>query len=209
MEDVGDLNKNEIFEYNKKRKVINGLLLILAGILSIAVIFGLYLLFNRVPILDNTIISETISYINTQIGQKTLPGVFLLAGVGGLFFVPLPMEALYSQYVLKNDSTGTLLFLYMLGLFLSYSINLFVGYRFSGFARKVISTKNFYAIKSKLNKYGKLGIFLVNAIPFLPSQQVSLILGVFKYNRTKFFVYFLLGQGVKMVTITGFMLIFK
>ncbi|PLW80558.1 hypothetical protein C0585_01875 [Candidatus Woesearchaeota archaeon] len=203
------MGKNSIFEYNKKRKIVNGLSL--AGIFIFSgFIISLYFIYlKHLTLFNNVFFTDLIDFFKTNLSNYTLQGLFMLAFFGGLFFVPLPMEALYAQFVRKNPYTLLIILLYLLGLFLSYGINLFIGYRFSNLSKKLISTKKFYAIKVKLNRYGKLGIFIINAIPFLPSQQVSLILGVFRYNKIKFFVYFLSGQAIKMVAITLFILLFK
>ena len=61
--------------------------------------------------------------------------------------------------------------------------------------------KKFYKTKGILNRYGSLAVFSFNALP-LPSQLLSVILGVFRYNKTRFYVFFLSGQAVKLAGIT-------
>jgi len=69
--------------------------------------------------------------------------------------------------------------------------------KISKLSKKLISPKKFYSIKSYLNRYGKLAIFAARALPFFPSQQVTFILGVFRYNRTRLLVLTMLGQMFK------------
>ena len=73
--------------------------------------------------------------------------------------------------------------------------------KLSGISKKLISPKKFYRLKGLTNKYGALTIFFFNALP-LPSQLLSVILGVFRYNKTRFYVFFLFGQIVKYAAIS-------
>ena len=54
-----------------------------------------------------------------------------------------------------------------------------------------------------LNKYGALTVLVFNATP-LPAQALAVILGAFRYNKTRFYVLFLLGQLIKYAGITVF-----
>ena len=67
---------------------------------------------------------------------------------------------------------------------------------------KLISPKKFYKLKGLLNKWGSLAVLLFNATP-LPSQHLSVILGVFRYNKTRFYVFVFLGQLIKYLYITA------
>jgi membrane protein YqaA with SNARE-associated domain len=73
--------------------------------------------------------------------------------------------------------------------------------KLAGVSKKIITSKKFYKIKGLINIYGAGAIFVINALP-LPSQPLAAILGVFKYNKTKFYLFFLLGQFVKYGAIT-------
>ena len=86
--------------------------------------------------------------------------------------------------------------IYLFGLVLSYTINYYLGMRLANLVQKAITPKKFYKIKGIINKYGVGAIFVFNVLP-LPSQPLSAILGVFKYNKTKFYVFFVLGQLIK------------
>ena len=51
-----------------------------------------------------------------------------------------------------------------------------------------------------MNKYGATVIFGFNALP-MPSQPLAAILGVVKYNKTRFYVLFITGQLAKYIVI--------
>lgn len=202
------MHQENLYEYNKQTKILNGLILIAFLIFVIIISLSFYLYFNKLDLFQGTFIEAGVTYFKWQIANYTYIGVFMTAMIGALFFVPLPMEILFATFIIKNQNPYAVLGIYLLGLTIGYSLNLIMGYKFSNFSRNLISTKKFYQIKSKINKYGKYAVFLVNALP-LPSQIVSFILGVFKYNKTKFYVQFWAGQGVKLIVIMGFVLLFK
>jgi membrane protein YqaA with SNARE-associated domain len=51
-----------------------------------------------------------------------------------------------------------------------------------------------------VNKYGMATVFVFNVLP-LPAQPLATVLGVFKYNKAKFYLAFILGQGIKFSAI--------
>lgn len=204
------MHTDDIIEYNQIRKKLNGAVIIsLLIILSfIMALYFFYFGFGNRSFIEGTIFEYIIIFFRENLANYTLMGVFLLALFGSLFFVPLPMEILFASYISKNPNTAMVFLMYLLGIFIGYTFNLFIGYKFSFIAKKLISIKKFYQIKVWINKYGKFAVFLSNAL-ITPSQQISLIVGVFKYNKYKFWIQFLSGQLIKMIVIVIFVLIFK
>ncbi|MBR9690473.1 hypothetical protein GOV08_02200 [Candidatus Woesearchaeota archaeon] len=202
------MDKYDLYEYDLQRKVIHGVIMIgffmLAGVLFATYIFY----FRQFGLLQGTFIETIMIFFKDQIANYTFLGLFIAAMVGGLFFIPLPMEIIFATFLVKNPATATVFFVYMAGLTLGYSFDLFIGYKFSTFARNLISTKKFYKMKTWINNYGKFAVFLSCVTP-LPSQQVSFIVGVFKYNKYKFLTQFLAGQTIKLLAIIGLVFIFK
>jgi membrane protein YqaA with SNARE-associated domain len=143
-----------------------------------------------------------------QLKEKSLLGVFYSSFFGGLFFVFLPMEVLFVSLLKDGVNPTMLIILYIVGFLLSYSINYFIGMNLGELSKKLIGAKQFYNIKVAINRYGVLAVFAFNALP-LPSQALSTILGVFKYNKTKFYIFFLSGQLIKYIVIAiGYIYIF-
>ena len=200
--------QNNLFEYAHERKFMNGILTFVFLIVAAMIILSYFLYFHKLEIFRGTIVESIVDFFKINISNYTLLGAFMLAFFGGLFFVPLPMEILFATFIVKNPQTFWVFTLYMIGLTLGYSTNLFVGYKFSNVSKKLISTKKFYQTKCYVNKYGKFAVFLSNVLP-APSQLVSFILGVFKYNKYKFITQFWAGQTLKLLIITGFVLLFK
>lgn len=194
------LSENNICEYNRKRKVISDIA-ILTAVSSFVVFIVYYILVisSSEFFLVRWVNSASI-HVLQNIASSSLFGVFYSSSIGGLFFIFMPLEILFIRFV-QNNSLLLVFPVYIGGLFIAYSLNYLIGSKLSGSAKRLISPKKFYKSKSILNKYGKWAIFAFNAVP-LPSQALAAILGVFNYNKTRFYVFFLAGQLVKLVGLT-------
>lgn len=195
----GKFNENAMFTYNYYKKL--GFAILLGVLIFLLVGFVLFYFFglrNSDNIFVNAI-NSFISHITSNIAQASLLGAFYASFFGGLFFVPIPMEVLYVAFLRVGHNVFGLTFIYMIGIIASYGVNYIIGYRLRGISKKLVGAKSFYKTKVALNKYGPLGIFIFNATP-LPSQPLCVVLGVFNYNRKKFWVYTLAGELVKFIT---------
>ena len=128
--------------------------------------------------------------------NKTLLGSFFTTLFGGLFFLPIPFELLLYNFIFHNFFL--LIFFSILGLTISFTINYYIGQNLSEFTKKIITIKKFYKMKNLINRYGAILIFFFNVVPIIfPSQPLSAILGVFKYNKTKFYIVIISSQIIK------------
>ena len=173
--------------------------LIIIFLIGIIVWYILYLKNSDFFIIQ--ILNSLINHISTNIKSFNALGSFYTTAIGGLFFFPTPIEILFFA-ALKTGSIApfTLLAIYVSGLIIAYTINYFIGLKLSNTSRRIIGAKKFYKIKAILNKYGMGTIFIFNVFP-LPSQPLATILGVFRYNKTKFYLMFISGQIVKLTAI--------
>jgi len=191
--------KDSIIEYNYKTKRFE-------GIIKIAVIVGILILITSymLKVFEGTILDIIISFVVKQFGSQTILGTFLIGAIGGLFFLSVPIEILYINAIRGTESisliTGHALAL-MCGLAIAYSIDYLFGLYLSGFSKKLISAKQFYNIKAKLNRYGLWLILVFNITP-LPSQALTFICGVFRYNKTRYATIWAIGWIVKITIIS-------
>jgi len=193
-----NFSKEELFEYSIRKKKLIGIIQISLVVLSI-VLIGLYFLFlKNVDFILFNYVEAIVKFIFSEISKGTLLGAFYSTLFGGLFFVTIPNELLFMTIYLGKNNPFMLLSVYLIGLSISYMINYFVGLKFAKLVKHLIPPEKFYQAKGALNRYGKLGIFVFNVLP-LPSQQLTAILGVFKYNKARFYTFFLLGQAVKYI----------
>lgn len=192
-----DLNfdKNNIFSYNLNRKIKNFFYFLLT--LIILLVFILYYIFF-LQHSDNFIINfinSIFSNIYNNIINLTPLGAFYASFFGGLFFIISPMEIFFILF-LDNFNPYILLIIYMIGIICSYTINYYIGMNLSEISKKIINIKRFYKFKSIINRYGVLAILFFNLLP-LPSQPLAAVLGVFRYSKARFYIFFILGQFLK------------
>lgn len=147
------------------------------------------------------------SFVHTEMSlfsptSISLIGLFFVMFFGGLFFLMIPVEISFFG-ALTNFSPVTVLIVTALGAGLSYTLDYFIGRRFSGISRKVISLKKFYKTKSVVNRYGGWAVLFFNIIG-IGSQQTTFILGVFRYNRVRLAFLTATGQLIKYSVIILF-----
>ena len=187
--------ENKIFSYGKWNKIGFGIFIIFLMI-SVILLIASYFFQRDSNIFIFKSINGIINHVSLHIWNAHPLGILYTTSIGGLFFISIPIEVLYFKFLKAGHPFLIITALYLLGLLFSFSINYLIGFKLSGFSKKVISPKKFYKLKGFTNKYGAWAVFLFNALP-LPSQQLSVILGVFRYNKARFYIFFLLGQFVK------------
>jgi len=191
--------ETRMFAYHRKLNFSKGLFAIFLGVILVAMA-GMFIAFRNSDIWIVVITKTVVSNITSNISASSLLGILYSSIIGGLFFIFLPMEVLFARFVNSGYPLVTVFVVYFTGLTIAYTLNYFLGARLANFSKKLITPRKFYSLKGKLNRYGGLVVFLFNATP-LPSQILAALLGVFKYNKTRFYIYFFLGQGVKCTAI--------
>ncbi len=198
---TNQFNNNTIFEYNYGKK-IRFIVYLIVGVAILLSISGYYYFF--LSKMDNSFvntINAVILHITSNIANTgSYLGAFYTTAVGGLFFIPVPIELTFLASLRAGIPAILLILIYMFGLILAYTLNYKIGSVFSELSKKLITPKKFYKIKVSVNKYGMLTVFLFNLLP-LPAQPLSAILGVFKYNKAKFYLSFIIGALIKFTVI--------
>jgi len=194
-----ELEKTAFFEYNiKKKRIEGGIKLLLIGLFILVILTHF---FNFFP---NSIINIIFDFLKQQFSGKSLLSPFFIGLIGGLFFISVPIEVLFISLIYSLDLNPWVIAAFLfIGLSISYPIDYFIGKLFSKYATKLVSPKQFYKIKAKLNRYGKGVIFLFNVLP-LPSQILTFICGVFKYNKIRYFTIWLIAWTIKLSIIVLF-----
>lgn len=192
-----------IFPYNLARKLRFAIIVFVLIALVMTLFAGYILFLKESNFFLFEMMRSLVMHIKGNIAQNTLLGSFYVALFGGLFFVTLPLEAIFVNFLREGSSPYLLIVIYLFGFIVSYTINYLIGQKLDTFSKKIISPKKFYKIKGIINKHGALAVFGFNLIPFFPSQPLATILGVFRYNKTKFYLFFVLGQLVKYAAIAA------
>jgi membrane protein YqaA with SNARE-associated domain len=191
-------NEKRIFTYNHYKKL--GIAIAIYSVIIIGVLFaaGYFFFLKTSNFFLVRGINSIFANVAGNIAKFSVLGGLYASFFGGLFFVPLPIEVVFIGFLKAGQNVALMTLIFLLGVVLSYWFNYQVGFWLSGTSKKIIGAKTFYKIKLMFNKYGPWGIFLFNVSP-LPSQPLSTILGVFNYNRKKFWFYTMLGEVIKFV----------
>lgn len=198
---------SDFIEYNKQLKRLSGIFLVITGCL-IAFIILLYITFLRkLALFQGTWVSFALMHIKDEVFSGSPIGFFYITFFGGLFFLFTPIEAFFIASVNAGRFSPLHGLLMAVGLLFSYSLNYIIGARFSRLSKKLISPKKFYKSKVIMNKFGKLAILFFNLIGF-GSQQLTFVLGVFRYNRTRVLIFSVVGQLIKYAVIAVALIIF-
>ena len=142
-------------------------------------------------------------FVMQDISRFTPVGLFYLAFVGGLFFIPLPIEAFFFKGLLNGNPAMLSFFLVLAGILPSQAVDYFIGDRFSPVVMQFMSRKKVYKAKRWVNRYGPHAIFFFNVLP-LPSPLLTFALGIAKYNPVRLYAFLVLGNIVKFGVIWGF-----
>lgn len=141
-------------------------------------------------------------YLEHQISNLTLTGIFFVNILGTLFFLILPSEALFIYYLSSTDYfIGFLILFSVLGNIVGMSFNYFFG-RILG--EKILKwwfkEKKFFEYKEKIDRYGGIILVLGNIIPG-PVELLSIFFGGFKFKYGKYIYLVLIGRTIKYLLI--------
>ncbi len=199
LEEKMKFTESKIKTYNRKKKILEGTLMVTGILMLLSFVIAFYLLRNSDYWIVN-IVNIVVKHVSTNLIEGTILGAVYTSTLGGLFFVLMPNELLFMNTI-QNNPWISITIISLVGFTISYTINYYAGQKLSGIAKKIITPKKFYKTKGIINKWGKWAILGFNALP-LPSQPLAAILGVFNYNKTRFYVFFLTGQLIKAIYLT-------
>lgn len=184
----------DIVEYNYFRDRNLYRIAVLTSLVVSAIIFFLILTPYGTSLYESSGLSGLVSYFLYHIENQTMYAAFYTGLIGGLFFLTVPLEAIFLGLV-GESVIGSILGI-ILGITLSYIVNYSVGFSLSGVTRRLVGPQKFFSLKAALNKYGAILILLFNLIPMV-GQSFTALLGVIKYNKTRLALYTLTAQFIK------------
>lgn len=133
-----------------------------------------------------------------EVQKKSIIGLWLMTFAGSLFFVVVvPSEILFVVYVRAGNSILSISAI----MLLSSMLGQFVNYGFGYFIKKKMLHE--YVRHGKrhfvdhLKKYDAAFIIILNIMP-VPSDILSLFLGIIRYNFRRFVILTLLGRFLKL-----------
>ena len=137
------------------------------------------------------------SHFFIEIKQQTDLGVFYLFAFSSLFFLPVPLEALYFKFM-GSMPFEKIFVIAVAGIMLGQLVNYFIG-RFFGFIFvHFIKKKTRRSMKDKLSKYGIFAVIFVHIIPF-PFQIFNFVSGILRYRFFRWTFFALVGLVIKHI----------
>ena len=139
--------KDNIETYNKagKRVFAFTVILIFAIIIGLVLIY-LFLLKDSNFFLIK-ILNSFFQNVSSNIRDGTILGALYASLFGGLFFVLLPMEAVFINFLKSGNTPLLLIAIFNVGFMISFTANYYIGMNLADTTKKVITAKKFYKIK--------------------------------------------------------------
>lgn len=137
-------------------------------------------------------------YVQGQISNLTLPGLFFFSILGTLFFLILPSEATFLYYLSNTDHFFAFIILFgLLGNVTGMTINYLFG-RLLGqkLLKLFFGVKDFYKYKEGIDKYGGYLLLFGNIIPG-PIEFIAVFYGGFKFSIGRYIYLVLMGRLIK------------
>jgi membrane protein YqaA with SNARE-associated domain len=200
-EEPSSFTTTALFSYDRVRKLRFALIIGLVMFLIASLIAGYLFFFQESDLLFFVILKQLVTHVKTEIGAATTLGILYTVLFGGLVFTTVPLEVLFLVFLDAGVNPFLLVLLYVGGITLAFTANYAIGAKLDRFTKLVVTPEKFYKTKGVINRRGAAAIFIFNLIPAFPSQPLSAILGMFRYHKTKFYLWCISGQAVKYVII--------
>ena len=141
-------------------------------------------------------------FLEYQISNVTLLGIFFVNILGTLFFLILPSEALFIYYLSNTNYFIAILILFsvagnIVGMTFNYLFGRLLGERV---LKWMFKEKKFFEYKEKIDKYGGILLVFGNIIPG-PIELLSVFFGGFKYKLSKYIYLVMIGRTIKYLLI--------
>jgi membrane protein DedA with SNARE-associated domain len=138
--------------------------------------------------------------IGRQIYYQRQPDIIsfsLIHFAGYLFFLLMPVEILFTYYLVENYNVFILLAVALATAIVAQTIDYLVGKLVSNqIIHKFIGMKKYKKTEDYINKYGNLTVFVFNVLP-LSSPILALVAGMLRYRFRNLVLYSFLGLSIK------------
>ena len=188
----------EVPNTNRKKVVIISVVGVLFIVIASVVINSLWYSYIK----ESGAYQYLVSLVVNEIAKATSTGLFYASVIGGIFFIPMPLEIFYYYGLVHGNNIVISFFLVIIGYTLSQYINYLLGSNFSPLIMPFISKKKLYKARRSMNKYGGYAVFFATLVP-LPSEIIIFALGITKYNVYKLLILVCVSNIIKYLAIIG------
>ncbi|MDA3854628.1 MAG: VTT domain-containing protein [Candidatus Woesearchaeota archaeon] len=177
----------------------------LKWIIILSLAFVLYLFYDQIMLYflsmlqKNPTFYKQYLYVQSNIVNQTLIGLFFSSIFGAIFFLVLPSEALFIYFLNSTQYFPVLIIVIMIcgnitGLLFNYLFGRMLGERVLRWMFK----KNFESYKEKVLRYGGVILFVGNIFPG-PIEVLSVFYGGFKFSFARYIFLAFMGRLLKYV----------
>ncbi len=191
--------------FNKEKKYYKKSSKKLKWIIILSIAGVLYLFYDQIILFLLDILKKNPTsykyflYLQSQISNNTIPGLFLLSILGSIFFLVFPSEALFIYFLNTTNYFGPLIIILMIaGNLIGLLFNYFFGFILGERILRWMFKENFESYKNKIKLYGGYVLFFGNIFPG-PIELLSVFYGGFKFNLTKYVFLAFMGRLIKYV----------
>jgi membrane protein YqaA with SNARE-associated domain len=121
-----------------------------------------------------------------------LLGLFLSSFISSLFFIPAYVSFLIPLYIAIKINPYLLLIVITTGSILGQILNYYFG--FFGSKHLIKYEKEIKNATKWLNKWGEISLFIINLVPILPADFVSVLVGFLRMDKKVFLISMGLGR---------------
>lgn len=176
----------ETTRHRRRRLLILGTLTLLAGMIASVSIGQLQVIFSNISTWEITPFT-----------------IFVLGSLSGLFFFPVPIEALFYVALESGNSATLTTVAVMAGFILGNVVSYLLGWKLSRVVMGFAPPKKLHAVRRYVVRWGVPAVFVLNLIPF-PSPLLTFGLGIARYHFTRLFSVLVLANFIKFLAIVLF-----
>lgn len=147
--------------------------------------------------------------VMAEVESRSLLGLLYASFFGSLFFISLPVEAIFLYYLGLNYYVVQIIIVVLIGNILGMLINYGFGRLIGEKVIKYFMKDNYKKFMKKLERAGAFIILIGNILPF-PIEPFAVFLGAVKYRFSWFLTYTIIGKVIKFVLLAiGYMYFVK
>ena len=207
-EDLRELGIKESLRFRVKRKLKKLAIWAAVGVVLV-VAFSIFKQDVINLLRKNTVTWAVYTHIAGQLEKDTLLGLAYAGFFGALFFIMIPLEAVFFYYIALDYNPWVVLAIMQIssvaGLTADYLMGSMVGERM--LLRYAAQT--FKKTESAMENWGGAIVMVCNVIPFLPIQVISLGIGSTRFGLLKFLVLTFIGRLAYLIGLLYFADFFK
>jgi membrane protein YqaA with SNARE-associated domain len=184
-----------------------GLLRFFGAIVLITIILILLQPVLLKMIAANPDLNETYQFVVGQIHRTSILWLFIIAFIGGLFFIAIPVDIIFSYYLIMGADPLLCIIAAFVGVMLSRCLDFWFGHLFDDYVREKILREDVESFNARFSRWESSIVFFGNFIPLFPLEPFIVFLGTTDYKFTKFLLYHGMGKLLKLVLIAAFILL--